>query len=321
MGFSEIRGQDTALHTLTRALESGRVHHAYRFEGPPGVGKERTALRFARALVCEVSPLGCEACSACRRAITLSQEEPHVPLHPDVVLVGRGIYKSVTGQAEQQGIGVAQVRRVVLERVGFRPHEGRALVFVVRDADEITVQAANSLLKILEEPPRDTYFVLVTSRPSRLLDTIRSRTLPVRFGPLPDAVIADILRVHEIATDEVSLAQGSAERALLLSSEDKVRERREFAQALDQALAARDMATGVRFAESQKGERDALKHQLAFFAQSLSLGARAALEAAPQEAERAARRHARVLRAMDDLDQNVQPALALEAMIVGMREG
>ena len=73
MSFDEIWGQEPAIQTLKRALESGRVHHAYRFEGPPGVGKEMAARRFARALVCERGGLGCGECSACRRAMTLSE--------------------------------------------------------------------------------------------------------------------------------------------------------------------------------------------------------------------------------------------------------
>ncbi|MGC4092354.1 MAG: hypothetical protein QM756_31625 [Polyangiaceae bacterium] len=77
-------------------------------------------------------------------------------------------YRSVTGQAEASGISVEQIRRVVLERIGFSPHEGRALVFIVREADELTLQAANSLLKTLEEPPARTHFVLLTSRPESL---------------------------------------------------------------------------------------------------------------------------------------------------------
>src|SRR6188508_317072 len=112
VSFSDVLGQVGAVATLERALGAGRVHHAYRFEGPPGVGKELCAFRFAAALVCESGGAGCGACSACRRAITLSEEEPRVPVHPDVVLVGRGVYRSVTGQNEASGIGIDQIRRV-----------------------------------------------------------------------------------------------------------------------------------------------------------------------------------------------------------------
>jgi DNA polymerase-3 subunit delta' len=320
MSFDQIWGQDPAIQTLTRALGTGHAHHAYRFEGPAGVGKMLTAQRFARALVCERGGLGCEQCSACKRAMTLSEDEPRVPVHPDVVWVARGLYRSVTGQAEASGIGVEQVRKVVLTRIGFAPHEGRALVFIIDDADELTIQAANSLLKTLEEPPPRTHFVLVTSRPNRLLDTIRSRTLPVRFGPLPESVVARILRERELSPDVAPFAEGSAALALSLAQEDSLRERQEFASQIQAALVARDLAPGVRFAEAQKGDRDTLKSQLAFFAQSLAVSAKEAVTAQPAQAERSARRYAAVLSTIGDIERNVQSALALEAMIQRLRQ-
>src|SRR2546421_5057011 len=92
MPFERILGQPTAVETLTRALARDAVHHAYRFEGPDGVGKELAAVAFAQALVCQRGRLGCGACEACRRAEQRNEGPPEVPLHPDVVLVGRGVY-------------------------------------------------------------------------------------------------------------------------------------------------------------------------------------------------------------------------------------
>ena len=322
VSFELIRGQSPAIQTLTRALTSGRVHHAYRFEGPAGVGKELTAFRLAAALVCEQGGLGCEPkapCSACRRALSLSDEEPQVPLHPDVVLIGRGVYRAVTGKEEASGIGIDQIRRVVLPRIGYTPHEGRALVFIVRDADELTQQAANALLKTLEEPPRQTYFVLVTSRPHRLLDTIRSRTLPVRFGSLPDADLAELLAERDLPADVVPFAEGSMELAIERATPEALAEREEFVTELEAALEAPDFARAVRFAETQKGERELVKRRLLYFAHHLSIQARR-VGGAPSAAERHAIRHGQVLDTLADLEQNVQPALALEAMLLKMRE-
>jgi DNA polymerase-3 subunit delta' len=322
MGFREILGQAPAVETLERALRSGRLHHAYRFEGPVGVGKELAAMALARALVCETSDtLGCEKCGACRRAVTFTSEEPHVPLHPDVVIVERGLYKGVlgSGASEAAGIGVEQIRRVVLGRVGFAPHEGRALVFVVRGADELTVQAANALLKTLEEPHDKTYFLLVTSRPTRLLDTIRSRTLPVRFGPLPDSVVAEILRQRGLDAAVAPLAQGSAALAIELAEPDAKKERDEFVAAARGAVSAADLAPGLRFAESRPKERDGVRDQLSFLAQALATEGRLSVAKDPDTAERRAREHAVVLAAMDAVEKNVQPGLALEAMIVRLR--
>lgn len=323
MSFAEILGQAPAVETLTRALRSGKAHHAYRFEGPRGVGKELGAFALAQALVCESpTPLGCGECSACKRAVTLSTEEPCVPQHPDVVLVGRGVYPpSVLGSGitEATGISVEQVRRVVLGRAGFSPHEGRALVFIVRDADELTLQAANALLKTLEEPIDRTHFVLTTSRPNRLLDTVRSRTLPVRFGPLPDAIVEELLAKRGLPTGVAALAQGSAELAFELADEDAMRERDEFKRAAERALAAPDLAEGLALAQSKADSRDALRDQLHFLAQSLAGEARRLVEADPGAAEIAARQHSVVLGAIAEVERNVAPTLAVEAMVARLR--
>src|SRR5262249_61614469 len=174
--------------------------------------------------------LGCGECSACRRALTFSSEEPRLPLHPDVVLVQRGLYPPALlggSASEATGISVEQIRRVVLTRAAYRSHEQRALVFIVRDAEELTASAANALLNTLEEPAPHPHFVLLTSRPHRLLDTIRSRTLPVRFGPLPDALVVKILERHGLSPAHAALAQGSASHALDLADPDAMRKREE----------------------------------------------------------------------------------------------
>lgn len=322
VAFSAVQGQESAIATLERALASRRVHHAYRFEGPPGVGKELAAFALAQALVCE-RDTGCGECSACRRAVTLSADDPRVPLHPDVVLLGRGLYRGLLGgnSSEATGISVEQVRRIVLARVGFPPHEGRALVFIVRDADEITQQAANALLKTLEEPHERTHFVLLTSRPRRLLDTIRSRTLPVRFAPLADRVIAALLEARGLDPSVAPLAQGSASLALELADPDEKRERDTFSEAAFAALTAPDLAPALKLAEGQKKDRDGLKAQLAFFAQAVAADARAAVGSDPSRAESRALQHRTVLEAIAEIERNVQPALALEAMFVRLRAG
>jgi DNA polymerase III subunit delta' len=322
LSFAAIEGQGPAVETLKRALTSGRVHHAYRFEGPDGVGKELAAFALAQALVCEKGgPLACENCSACRRALSLSNDEPRVPLHPDVLLVQRGLYPpSILGSSisEVTGISVEQIRRVVLARAGYPPHEGRALVFIVRGADELTVSAANALLKTLEEPGKETYFVLLTSRPSRLLDTVRSRTFGIRFGPLPDAVVAGILERRGAPVELAPLAEGSASLALELSDQESRDERTGFVRGALEALEARDLATAIRTLEAPSDRRE-LRGLLASLAQAVASRARESLAAAPARAEREARRHQLVLTAMDELERNGQPALVVESMLARLR--
>lgn len=315
MPFESILGQEPAVETLRRAMASGRVHHAYRFEGPPGVGKELTAIALAVELIG-----GPQASDICRHRITtFSDEEPRVPLHPDLVFIGRGIYGKLLDATEASGISVEQIRRVVLSRIGYPPHEGESLVFIIRDADELTPQAANALLKTLEEPSPRTHFILLTSRPKRLLDTLLSRTLAVRFGPLPDAVVAELLERQGKPKEVASFAQGSMELALALADPESVAEREQFAIAVKQALAATDLVPALLLAEAHSGERGPLRGHLVHLAQTLARDGRAWLAQNPEAAERAARHHQCVLAAMEDLERNGQPALVLESMIYRMR--
>ena len=321
--FDRVLGQAPAIETLTRALRAGKLHHALRFEGPEGVGKELAALALAQSLVCEgAGPLGCGECSACRRALRISEQDPHVPLHPDVVLVERGLYPPSalgTQSRETAAIGVEQIRRVILARTGFSSHEGRALVFILREAHELTQQAANALLKTLEEPPPRVHFVLLTSRPNRLLDTIRSRTLAVRFGPLPEQVVAGILGARGLPADLARHAGGSASAALALADEDAARARAEFVQAAMTAVDAPDLDAAIAFSGGRPEDRDALRRSLLHLCQHLALEARDHVGSDPARSERSARRHGAVLSALDALERNAQPALALERLVVELR--
>lgn len=322
MVFDRIRGQEPAVSILTRALELGRVHHAYRFQGPRGVGKELAAFALAQSLLCESGgAIGCGSCSACRRAVHFTEEAPQVPLHPDLVVVQRGLYPpSLLGSSSREttGIGVDQIRRIVISRMGYGPHEGRALVVIVRDAHELTAQAANAMLKTLEEPGPGVHFILITDRPNRLLDTVRSRTLAVRFGPLPQSVIEQILQSRGLPPRVAEHAQGSAALALELADEEHLKAREAFADAALAAAEAPHVAAAVDLAAAQPSDRDALREQLVF------LGSRLAAEARRHAAdgavaERAARRHELVLDALGNLDRNAQPALVLESMLSRMR--
>jgi DNA polymerase III subunit delta' len=320
MSFSAVLGQEPAVKTIEQALVAGKVHHAYRFEGPPGVGKGLLALALARALLCEApTPFACEACSACKRAATFSEDEPRLPAHPDLLLVERDLYRNLIQASEASGISIEQVRRIVLSRVGFSPHEGRAVVCIVRGAEELTVSAANALLKTLEEPPDRTFFLLLTSRPSRLLDTIRSRTLPVRFGPLPDEVIAQLLGARGLDPKLASLAQGSMEQALAVADTEVLGERERFAEHVLSGLDAPDLAGALAFAEKQKLERAELSDLLGHLAQVLALKVREVVTAAPDEARKLSRRYEVVRATLGDLERNVGPQLALEAMMAKLR--
>ncbi|HHH27845.1 MAG TPA: DNA polymerase III subunit delta' [Polyangiaceae bacterium] len=325
MPFDSIRGQTTAVETLTRALKSGVVHHAYRFEGLDGVGKGMAATAFAQAMLCTGGdPLGCGRCDACRRVARVNEDDPRVPLHPDVIYLGRALYPSdIIGKKEAKEISVEQVRRLVLSRAAYAPHEGPAQIFIVWGADELSNSAANALLKTLEEPRSSTHFVLITSRPDKLLDTIRSRSLPVRFGPLGEDDLSEILRERGIEApriaEAVEIAGGSASVALEAADEELSARRTKFVATVMKALDAPDMGDAIRLAESVDSDRRALTDDLRALAAALSRRVRREVASDPAAAERNARRYELVLDAIDSVERNGSASLVIASLVGSLR--
>lgn len=319
--FSSIVGQPAAVQTLRKALSTGRVHHAYRFEGPGGVGKKRTAIALAQSLLC-TAPLegeGCGTCPACKRAGTVANEAPEVPMHPDFIWVRRGLYAPpLLTSKEATGISVEQIRKVVLGRTGYGAHEGRALVVFIEDADELTISAANALLKTLEEPGPRVHFVLHTSRPHRLLDTLRSRTLAVRFGPLPDSLVEQLLTSRGLDGSLAAQAEGSVERALKLADSEVADRNRQWVAAFDRALGAANLGAGLELTRDLPKGRQEVTALLSAYALQLATRVRD-----PQVGDGRksviAHRYQRLDSALAAIEQNVNPTLAVEALLVELR--
>ena len=209
MRLADLIGQDLARAALERALTGGRVAHAYVFEGPPGVGKRSAALGLAMALDCPVAPgAGCGACEVCRRI--------EAGLHPDV---------PTFGPSGPGGQIVIDDIRAILALTRTRPHEARARVVVVDDADAMNPSSATGLLKTLEEPLPGNHLVLCTGAPDRLLPTVRSRAQRIRFRALSPAALAAIARARGLpearAEIAVALADGSASRMLEAAGADE----------------------------------------------------------------------------------------------------
>ena len=324
--LDRIVGQPAAVQTLRQALRRGRVHHAYRFEGPSGVGKRTTAIALAQCLLCpQAAPEACGECGTCRRVATFSDDPPHVPQHPDFVLVGRGLYPPPLLTArEASGISVEQIRKIVLTRTGYPPHENRALVVLVRDADELTQSAANALLKTLEEPTHSTHFILLSSRPHRLLDTIRSRTLAVRFGPLPDPALHSLLTERKLDVSVIALAEGSMKRALELAEGDAADVNRRWIAQVEHALKAPDLSAALGVASALPKARHDVQARLLVYAQHLARTVRTAQSNLTANNDAmllaAAQGYDCVQRALSAVERNVSPALAVEAMFVEMRQ-
>lgn len=327
--LANVKAQSTAVTTLSRALANDRVHHAYLFDGPDGVGKELTALGLAQALVCEARlpahpDRACGACSACRRALV--KEGAARPVHPDIVVLERGLYEPAQigrRTPETQDLSIDQVRTLVLARAAFPPHEGRAKVFLVRRAEELSVSAANALLKTLEEPGRLTHFVLMTSHPDALLPTILSRTQRVRFGALPDAVVKELLIAGGTTPDDADaiapLAGGSMTAALVLADPDESAKREGFVERALRAIEAPDLGLALALAEDAKKQKDALDTALHALATRLARRAIDGAAARSRDADRDVARYGFVLNATHELAGNASPALVIESMMIRMR--
>lgn len=321
--LASLRGQDTARTILERSLARDRVHHAYLFEGQAGVGKFLAALGLAQALVCERREAGvdraCGVCSACER--TVLREGERRPRHPDVAVVARGLYEpAVIGRKspESQEISVDQIRTVVLAHAGYGPHEGRARVFILRGAEELGLSAANALLKMLEEPLPRTHFVLVTDEGERLLPTLRSRTLSVRFGPLPDSILSTLLRErgHGEPGEVLARAEGSVARALELLGEEGQEEERRFVQDTVRAMQETSAGSVLALSDTVKGDRQGIERKLRALARYFHGQARAAANQAP---ERAALHYQLVREAEVKLLRNAAPPLVIESLLFALR--
>ena len=171
-GFEAFLGNRRVVEVLGRAVERNRVPQALIFAGPQGVGKKTLALLLAQRLNCP-QPEGRRACGSC-----LSCRKIRSLMHPDVRVV------------EPQGafIRIEQIRSLIGE-IAFQPFEARYRVVVLDGADQMRQEAANCLLKTLEEPPSRTVMILVTPRPYLLLQTIHSRCQRIHFVPIPEGLI------------------------------------------------------------------------------------------------------------------------------------
>ena len=220
--LAPIVGNDATRARLWRAAVDGRLHHCYLFEGPEGVGKRLTAMRFTLALNCE-APVGaepCGRCAACRLILAGT--------HPDVTVV-----EPDPGRATV--LITAEQARGILAGLSLQRHSARRRVIVIDPADALGEEAANALLKTLEEPPPHTQFILVTSRAASLLQTVRSRSQRVRFGPVPEGELGPWLRARGLDPALARDAMGSPGLALRLA-EGEATERQQVREALLRAV-------------------------------------------------------------------------------------
>jgi DNA polymerase-3 subunit delta' len=329
--LSDIVGQNLAADVLLRSAGAGKLAHAYLFTGPDGVGKATCARHLAATLNCLDHPgEGCasggehDSCISCHKIEN--------GLHPDLMEVAPdGAY-----------IKIGQVRQLE-EHLMFEPHEGRFRVVIIDGADQLNLNAANALLKSVEEPRPRTLFVLVASAGHRVVPTLVSRCQRVRFVPLQVDQVLEVVAGRSDAPERelraaAALAEGSPKRALWLLSGEQMIFIQQTAAALLDAASARevlplfDAAAGAGRDRKLLGE--ALEVARAWLRDVLlcreGLG-RGRIVNADQldRLEREASRLPRPailaqLRAVNEaqaaLRGNVHPTLALENLVLQMRQ-
>jgi len=352
---------------LQRALGSNRMPHAYIFHGPPGVGKGMMALRLARLLLCDEPapiepPAGVgvgtaiawrDACGRCRNC-----ELVEAGTHPDLHLISKELHQHHPDPSVRQRKGldlsVEVIRHFVIEPAGIRSACGGAKVFVVQEAERMTLAAQNALLKTLEEPPAGTFLILLVEQLEQLMPTILSRSQQAAFCALPKEFVHEVLTGDRAMPGEAArfcaaLSDGRLGLATEYAEDDLFALKRqvlsewanydgraptELARTLEDA--ARELAKRQRQHNPRWSQGDAVRRGLRTILSVLAGAYRDCLLAAcggdvemihadqPEVIERLAARWSGrsadvielIAHAERQIEQNVNPTLALEGLVV-----
>ncbi|MCR4896351.1 MAG: DNA polymerase III subunit delta [Lachnospiraceae bacterium] len=220
--FKDIVGQQHIKMQVKSAIEEGRVGHAYIISGERFCGKEFLARTLAQTLVCEKG--GTEPCGECHACILAEHHN-----HPDIV--------TVTHEDHPNSIGVDEVRDQIVDDVIIRPYSAPYKIYLVPEAEKMTPQAQNALLKTLEEPPAYVVIMLLTTATSVFLPTVRSRCEELAMKPVSDGelrrFLMEVKGMPDYHTDMcVAYAQGNVGKALQLNNSDEFETIRKAAMAL-----------------------------------------------------------------------------------------
>mgnify|MGYP002631004985 CR=1 FL=1 len=246
VGFlSQLRGHHPQRAALARMLTADRAVHALILDGPVGVGKTTIAEALAASLTCLDLQANGDACGVCRSCHALSRGD-----HIDVQRIERS----------GQGIRIDAIREAT-RSLRYEPVLGRTKVVMLLDAERLREEAGNALLKTLEEPASATVFLLVTSRPQLLLDTIRSRCQNLRFGPLGEEDIRAILLEEGLEPSLVPLAAALADGSLSaarLRADERWRPVVELVADFTLGLGAHKLGAEVAFVEALTARLDGM---------------------------------------------------------------
>jgi DNA polymerase III subunit delta' len=202
--YGDIIGHDRVVRLLKNAVATERVAHAYLFAGSQGVGKTKTAYAFAATLLCKTGgDEACGQCISCKKFVDAN--------HPDL--------SELKPEEKTNGMIKVKPMREFIRNTHFHPFESDWKIFIIHESEKMNKESANTLLKTLEEPTKNTVIILLTNRPQQLLPTILSRCQKIVFGLLKTGAVARIVGekrgLSEKDADIVArLAQGSVGRAM-----------------------------------------------------------------------------------------------------------
>lgn len=229
MAFDKIPGNARIKSILRSALRRKRLLPTLLFAGPAGVGQRETALELAKALNClQRDDDACDLCISCRTI--------EAGRHPDVVDVKTLPVKNDRSKSAESDDEIKEAKVIKIDQIreaiglaAMKPMTARKRVFLIDDATEMLEASANSSLKILEEPPSHTQFILITSNPDPLLPTIKSRCQTLVFGPIPtEEIVAALCRrgfEEAQARTMAQVVQGNYQRAMKMDWDDVQAER------------------------------------------------------------------------------------------------
>lgn len=176
--YNRIIGHDNIKEYFKRTIKSQNISHSYLLEGNQGIGKKLLAKTFAKTLLCEENN-NTDPCNTCTSCIMMETGN-----NPDYFEVS----------SKKQSIGVDDIREQVIEQMDIKPYRSRYKIFIISEAERMTVQAQNALLKTIEEPPSYGIVILITKNPSKIITTVHSRCARVRVLPLPTTMIISYIQ-------------------------------------------------------------------------------------------------------------------------------
>lgn len=246
--FSDIIGHDEVKTHFKAAIQMNKVSHAYMIEGEVGSGKKLLADTFAKVLECQGH--GDEACDTCQSCILFNSGN-----HPDIIHIKA---------TKKTGLGVDDIREQINQDVHIRPYVFDYKVYILHEADGMTVQAQNALLKTLEEPPSYVRFLLLATHTQGFLPTILSRCVVIKLRPVSEAKITAYLQEKMNVPDYqagvyASFSRGNIGKALSLKDSEAFKEMRGDMIRVMEALSTKDkikVMDQVTVFEKYKEEKD-----------------------------------------------------------------